>query len=319
MKNAAVEEQVLHLIDPKSNHPIQVYFESVTPKLARALLDSNHLSNRKPKLHAIKAYAKAMKSGLWEPASGECIKLTGGVGGAKPVLIDGQHRLLGLLESGIETGVPMMFMSGIPESALHAIDDGITRSLGDSMRINGVKLKGRASSIESGIKMLSLLEVVFKQNVHIDSARKTRHNNSSLMKFYASLPRYNEVCQHYAETFRYNLVEKVIGGSVIYAMYYLSHDLYPDEVFALVKSLETGLPFDDLGVESPIYHVIQKISRDKQQGITVRISRQIDMFIWALEMMIKKERISRCPHTFPKAFESRSDLVRKMKQKLQKL
>lgn len=121
-----------------SRAPGKIVVERVTPAKAAELLGGAAV-NRNINRQFVQKYKDAMISGRW-------------VSGLEPIhidekgaLINGRHRLTAILESGIEQD--MLVISGLPTSAMSFIDTGRSRSLGDTMQINGVKNANALASV----------------------------------------------------------------------------------------------------------------------------------------------------------------------------
>jgi len=107
-----------------------VRLETITPQRAEAMLGLN-VHNRPIRPRHVETLAQAIKRGDWK-VNGEMIRLDG-----QNQLIDGQHRLLAVLEADmpIETYVAR----GFPTSVQETIDLGRGRSLGDALKLRGVQ------------------------------------------------------------------------------------------------------------------------------------------------------------------------------------
>ncbi len=102
---------------------------AVTPALAEAWLATN-VMNRNPRAKAVGRYAGDMKAGRW-------------IRNPQPIifdmqgrLMDGQHRLLAVILSGMTTW--MMIFVGADATARNVIDSGIGRRVDDNMTMHGV-------------------------------------------------------------------------------------------------------------------------------------------------------------------------------------
>ena len=67
--------------------------ERITPDVARSMLDQNTVNFRNLDLNRVKRFAREMSCGNWA-CNGETIKFKG------DILVDGQHRLAAVIESG---------------------------------------------------------------------------------------------------------------------------------------------------------------------------------------------------------------------------
>lgn len=102
----------------------------VTPEMAKNWLKDKH-QNRAVKTKRVEEFAHAMKNGEWRMNGQSIIFSTAGR------LLDGQHRLLAIVESG-ET-VRLFVVQGVPEREMVTIDRGTKRSFADVLGIRGCK------------------------------------------------------------------------------------------------------------------------------------------------------------------------------------
>lgn len=109
--------------------------ESITPETARKYLKSN-TSNRNVRQLAVSEYANEMRSGRW------LLTHQGIAFDSEGVLIDGQHRLLAIIEAGVP--IEMMVSRDLPKFVNgHAglftsdvVDNGRKRTVADQLRMN---------------------------------------------------------------------------------------------------------------------------------------------------------------------------------------
>jgi hypothetical protein len=100
----------------------------VTPEFARWILDTYNISNRKLNKAKKKILVKAMKAGQWSwKASGNILIST------RPRIIDGQHRLMAIAESGIDT--MMFFLFGANDGDYDKVDQHAPRGAGDVLTL----------------------------------------------------------------------------------------------------------------------------------------------------------------------------------------
>jgi hypothetical protein len=101
---------------------------NVTPELASELLGCN-VSNRPIKDNVFRQYTKDMKNNRWK-FNGDIIRFS-----KSGRLLDGQHRLLAIVESG----EPQIFnlQTGLDEEVFDVIDTGKNRTAGDVLSIEG--------------------------------------------------------------------------------------------------------------------------------------------------------------------------------------
>ena len=104
-------------------------FETVmiTPKMARDFL-SNNVGNRDLRKSVVKDFSEALKRGEWRISHQGVAFSTSGR------LLDGQHRLSAIAETGISA--PMVIARGVPEEAFCVMDIGVKRTLYDIYHTN---------------------------------------------------------------------------------------------------------------------------------------------------------------------------------------
>jgi hypothetical protein len=110
--------------------------EEITPAMAEKYLEKN-FKNRSVKPKTVRTYANDMLAGNWH------FTHQGIAFDENDHLIDGQHRLLAIVESGVT--VKMLVTRGLPAEAgkgenitkktMDAIDQGVMRSVADQLRL----------------------------------------------------------------------------------------------------------------------------------------------------------------------------------------
>lgn len=106
----------------------QAVIERVTPELAQSWLDLN-ASNRNVRKDQVSRYARDMSDGNWV-VTGEAIKF-----GQSGKLIDGQHRLMAIVKSGVT--VDLLVIKGLPDDVQGVLDSGRARTAADTLRMGG--------------------------------------------------------------------------------------------------------------------------------------------------------------------------------------
>lgn len=107
----------------------------ITPEMAQTLLDANAANQRKVKKIKVAKFAEEMLNGIWL-YNGESVIVT-----ETGKLIDGQHRLLAVIESGVTIEVALI--TDVPDEQ-DGVDTFLTintenRSNGDALYIAGFK------------------------------------------------------------------------------------------------------------------------------------------------------------------------------------
>lgn len=113
----------------------------VTPELAAQWLLLN-LNNRPVSANRVKQYVNDMLNGRWL-LDGTPIRFARTDAG--PVLLDGQHRLQAVVESGVS--VHFLIVEGIDPEAQIVMDTGMVRTPGNTLSIEGVPNGQRVAGI----------------------------------------------------------------------------------------------------------------------------------------------------------------------------
>lgn len=122
---------------------MKVTVEVITPQLAAEMLNGN-TRNRKLRQSVVDRYAAEMKAGRWlETHQGIAINCDG-------TLLDGQHRLAAIAQSGISQ--KMVVTRGVPSASQIAMDDHAKRSPSDSISLDrGVAVTAMTVAIARGV------------------------------------------------------------------------------------------------------------------------------------------------------------------------
>lgn len=103
----------------------------VTPELAKQWLAENNTHNRNVRQRIVSGYAADMLAGNWVQ-DGQSIKFS-----RNNVLLDGQHRLTAIAESGVTLRI--LVVRNLPGDAQEVMDTGAKRTLGDVLKLRGEK------------------------------------------------------------------------------------------------------------------------------------------------------------------------------------
>ena len=98
------------------------YIVYVTPELAKKWLTMANNFNRPIKQAVVDMYVRQIKSGLWRRTH------QGIAFDANGILIDGQHRLMAIVNSGVTVPMPMLIFMDEPKENYEFIDCGRNRS-----------------------------------------------------------------------------------------------------------------------------------------------------------------------------------------------
>lgn len=112
----------------KRTYEPEVLIEEITPEFANQILARN-TQNRHIRERHVEALARDMENGLWR-MSGEAIKIA-----KDGTVLDGQHRLLAIVESGVTITTPVVYNLDLEDQIV--MDSGRSRTFGDVLKIRG--------------------------------------------------------------------------------------------------------------------------------------------------------------------------------------
>ena len=142
MKNI-VATPALHHVAPG----IQADMRIITPEVAQALLGRN-TRNRVISSASLSTLRRALRNGEWRP-NGEAVKIA-----TNNDLLDGQHRLLAIVETGIS--MTTLVVTGLPPETQDTMDTGKSRSLRD---ILAIREEASPNGLAALVRRCALLEV----------------------------------------------------------------------------------------------------------------------------------------------------------------
>jgi len=119
----------------------EIKLATFSPETAEAFLEAANVRNRKMRQKKVKDFALAMRRGKWRLQNNILISESG-------ELLDGQHRLLAVVESGREqTFIVQVIPSRESEKANSVVDCGVPRNLPDYLNFRGVENATRVSPV----------------------------------------------------------------------------------------------------------------------------------------------------------------------------
>jgi hypothetical protein len=199
--------------------------ESITPAAASRMLAFN-TSNRPLSKQHVANLAREMKCGRWK-VNGDTIVLNG------TRLIDGQHRLKAVEESGVT--IDALVVYGVSSSAFDTIDVGRRRSGGDTFSTMG---EMNANALAATLKIVdAYMSRRFSQNHKLTNAELQQ-----LLERYPDIR--NFVNKHKTRVF------KLAPGSVLCACHYLFAMVDEDQADQFISDLVSG---QNLQAGDPVY------------------------------------------------------------------
>ena len=221
--------------------PISTSWEYIGPDEASAYLGLMIKNNRLLRQSKVDQYARAMKTGEWLSAAGDSIAFD--VDGA---LLDGQHRLWGVLEA--DTEVLFRVDRNVPHETLFVYDTGMPRHLRDFLHINGEK---NAPILAATITLLMGYEThgvmdrkIFSKVTSVQEAMQFLDENPNLRE---SIPAGDGARKH------------LRGGCRWAALHYVFSNIDAGDTADFLKKVETG---EDLKPGHPVLALRRRLLSD---------------------------------------------------------
>jgi hypothetical protein len=214
--------------------------KTITPKLAEKYFEMN-TGNRPVKPENVRFISAQLKSGNWNLGPDAiAFDLNG-------KLINGQHRLLACIETGISFESNVMF--GLDPIAYNTIDTGVKRSGGDALSAIGTNQPMLKSAI---IKML----LEYKKGKSIvngtnESSKKLKITNQHIVDFYEKYGHKVEDAASIGQ-YVYTAPNHLFSSSVLGLFAYIFSEIDIDdckhffEMFRLGEGLSKGNPVHTL-------------------------------------------------------------------------
>ena len=131
---------------PSSLIPFEISVETITPELAKKYLEDQQI-NRNVVVSSVERYLASMKAGEW------VLSPQGIMFDECDQLIDGQHRMEALIEYG--KPLQMMVFRGVTKEIRAHLDRGMTRTITQSMQIEGLDITRNDMAVLTAATMSS--------------------------------------------------------------------------------------------------------------------------------------------------------------------
>jgi hypothetical protein len=225
---------------------------TITPTIARFILDNLNNTNRPLNQSIANEYARRMVLGEWI-MNGESLKFS-----TEGLLIDGQHRLMGVIIAKIN--IDLMSVFGLPPNAFQTIDDGKKRSPGDVLHIHGVE---NANSTAAAIKFI----IRYKKGVSNRSVNANgKISNQDVLNWYKKHPSISDDIR-----FSYTLYDAsgriILTPSKICAYYFLFSEIDKNDAGKFLSRLAIG---SELKRKDPIFLLRSKL-------VEAKINKQVSL------------------------------------------
>tara|TARA_R110002051_G_scaffold294539_1_gene360020 strand:+ start:696 stop:1520 length:825 start_codon:yes stop_codon:yes gene_type:complete len=218
--------------------------ETWTPTQARTILAKGG-PNRKLNERLVSDYAAAMKDRKWI-MNGETIKIS-----RAGKLLDGQHRLNAVIESG--KTVTMLTVRGLLPTTQATIDDGMKRHLHHILQINGEK---HATTLAFSLSLLKRWET---QQLHTIRSRG-EHRRPRRDQCVHMLKKHPGIRDFVAHKFTFQFRNTLASGGLFAFAWYVCDQSHPDTAALFFEQLATGVAMSDT---DPVYHLRERFLRSK--------------------------------------------------------
>lgn len=234
----------------------------ISPELARDMLKRN-INNRPLNKNHVDFLSKQMTEGKWM-FDGTPIKLT-----EAGSLLDGQHRLTAVIESGLS--FDFLVISGVNKDSFKVMDTGRNRKASDVLSINGIQ-----QSQDAQIVCRDVLNYR-KSGMLIPHFNNGKITNSDILEFAEE----NE--QRLMESIKFvgKFKKPIIAKSKLASFHFLFSEKNVIEAGLFISKLCTGL---DISADSSIYVLREKLISDSisKQKINPRRKHAFIIKCWNL-------------------------------------
>lgn len=196
----------------------------LTPALARELLGTNTM-NRNIRKQLVEKYARDMAEGRWRPnPHGLCVSDNG-------TLMDGQHRCLAVIESGVT--IPTTLVTGVPEQARLVVDTGAAKTAGDIVGMQGVS---NAAQVATAARYILMYE-----NYPSMAWTSSMVTKSEMIQFSLDHAEKIHEALHWGRTMAIGCRSIPLNPLTVAAYMILARTKVADQVPDFVEGIHTGL------------------------------------------------------------------------------
>jgi len=225
---------------------VEVAVEMITPEIATSLLERNN-NNRKMRNKNVQALSFDIENGYWS-MTGNAISLDN-----QGNLQDGQNRLQAIVNTDI--AVPCVVVRGLPLSTMEVTDIGSSRSLGDTLKLEGTSDYNHLGATIRG---------VFLWKKYGNPGVSDKPSQRSLLNFWRSNPDDFSMAVKQSRKIRDQGMPMLM--SIMSCALYLFNEINEEDTRTFAHMVGTGTYIDGsgLGDKHPIYHLRRQIIKDKQ-------------------------------------------------------
>lgn len=203
---------------------------SVTPEMAESWLTENISHNRPVVRGNVKSLARSMSIGEWK-LNGQAIIFSD-----NDKMIDGQHRMLAVIESG--KAIDFVVIRGVEESSYATIDQGSRRTSGAILASDGVSNYNNTAS--AVIALMTYREAIAKNEGSGGSYQLSdkRVSGPAVLELYRKNSCAFDFCSHLAVRLKSVIIQSVSAGVSAIAIIDAKHS--NEEVEYFWEKVRTG-------------------------------------------------------------------------------
>lgn len=264
-KNVKSEWQIAYDDFKKSKDKDLIFITTfLTPEDADYLLEEND-HNRHLNPNLVKRYVRFMMNDEWR-LNGECIKIS-----SDGVLMDGQHRLSALKETG--KSIQMSVVIGVNPDTFTVNDTGRSRDAGDILKIAGYKNVNQNAAATRWLLWYQ------------SSENFASHDTTSPAQVLKSIKRWPHIV-HFV--YPAVAVKGMCSYSFIQFFMYATQTINPDLSYEFFLKLETG---ENLGKTSSILILRNTLLKYRSKNLQLDKRHVAAAFIIAWNAFVEQTRI----------------------------
>lgn len=233
---------------------MNIKIETITPDSASEILGRND-RNRAHSAHQVKMLANEIKNGRWR-LNGDTIKI-----GSTGQLIDGQHRLMAVIDSGI--AIQSLIVRGVEDDAFQTIDLGKKRKHADVLSINGE---------DNSVDLSSALNCLWRIESGKFSGARHSLSHTEIIDFLQRHPMIRDSVQFAT------VVGRIVPRSIIIALHYLFSQKSKQDADQFMVDLGRGVGLNN---GDPVYTLREKMIRNKSASVALPHQKIIFLIIEA--------------------------------------
>lgn len=257
---------------------VKTTIEKITPEIAKTLLSKNYCNRRLDKKY-VKVLAREMSAGRWK-FNGDTIIYN------DDRLIDGQHRLSAVIESGVT--IETLVVDGLNSDVFDTKDVGKRRSAGDTLALRGEVNSNNLAAA------LGVIDRYMTGRVN-QSVRYTNTEIEELLEKYPEVRRSVRVCQD---------TRKLAPQATLTGCHYLFALKDEQKADEFVKKFLTGLGLKE---GEPVYLLRERMMQNSlaKAKLSPHYIMAIIIKAWNYQQAGTKIRMLRyreegeCPESFP--------------------